>query len=124
MSTPPHDRPTGDGTSWLGLPPMFLPKRDVNMDFSDTETYHPTRSLYVKRYAIEFFRATLPTAINLNTILMVVIVFVSTYREFDHLDMALFLPALIFGVQLVSVLIVALLKWVIVGRYVPRVRPL
>ena len=124
MSTPPRHQSTGDGTSWLGLPPMFLPKRDVNTDFSDAETYHPTRSLYAKRYAIEFFRATLPTAINLNTLLIVVFVFLATYRQLDHFDMALLLPAVILGAQLASVAVVALLKWIIVGRYIPRVRPL
>ena len=73
ISTCPKDQACENGTSWLGLPPMFLPKRNINDSFSQEETYKPTRALYAKRYTIEFFRITLPTAINMATSMMAIL---------------------------------------------------
>jgi len=57
------DLPAKDGSSWFGSPAVFLPKRDINHDFSAERTYKPTRKLFFLRYCIEFFRVTLPTTL-------------------------------------------------------------
>ena len=61
--TPPKGKVTASGTSWLGTPAMYLHKRDINTDFSETQTYSPTKLLYAKRLPIEFFRVILPTTV-------------------------------------------------------------
>ena len=124
LSTCPKDQACENGTSWLGLPPMFLPKRDINDSFSQEETYKPTRALYAKRYTIEFFRVTLPTAINMATSMMAIFAFAFFYGKISTFLMILLLPILILAQQLVGALIVVALKWIVVGKYVPRVKPL
>jgi hypothetical protein len=49
-----------DGTSWLGSPPMELPRRQAGSCFAETSTYSPTKLLVLQRLFIEFFRITLP----------------------------------------------------------------
>jgi hypothetical protein len=49
-----EDLPVKDGTSWFGSPAVFLPRRDINHDFSSERTYKPTKKLFFYRYFIEF----------------------------------------------------------------------
>jgi carbonic anhydrase/acetyltransferase-like protein (isoleucine patch superfamily) len=50
-----------DGTSYLGSPPMLLPRRQqAQGTFDAASTFHPTYWLYAKRLTYEFFRITMP----------------------------------------------------------------
>jgi hypothetical protein len=53
--------PAKDGTNWFGSPAVFLPRRDINHDFSAERTYKPSKKLFFYRYFIEFFRVVLPS---------------------------------------------------------------
>src|SRR5207249_719858 len=70
QSVPPA--PTVDpGTSWLGSPAIFLPRRQASEKFDDTVTFQPPPRLVACRLAIEFLRVVLPAT------LMYVLVLVS-----------------------------------------------
>ena len=56
-----QDLPAPAGTSWFGSPALFLPKRDINTEFSVDRTYKPNRKLFALRYFVEFFRLVLPS---------------------------------------------------------------
>jgi non-ribosomal peptide synthetase-like protein len=119
--------PTADvapGTSWLGSPPLFLPKRDVHEEFAEAQTFRPSRRQLRTRYAVEFFRIVLPSS------LLALSTFATLY-SLSYLTghvpvwgVVLALPVLAVAASMVVVLLVAAMKWTIMGRYRPRVEPL
>jgi non-ribosomal peptide synthetase-like protein len=123
LSVPPAG-PVEADTSWLGSPAIFLPRRQVSERFDEGVTYRPSPRLVACRLAIEFFRVTLPPT------LMYALVVLCGAAE-DGLATALpagavvaLLPATYFGGALLVTGVVAALKWLVVGRYRPRVVPL
>lgn len=123
LSTPPT-RGVGRGTSWLGSPPIFLPKREVYDNFSEDTTFNPPRWKVGMRYFVEFFRITLPaTLLGLSTFFTLwVVSYLSRTWPFWGIVGISGLVAM--AGSLLVTLVVALLKWVLVGRYRPRVEPL
>jgi non-ribosomal peptide synthetase-like protein len=123
LSVPPA-RPIEPGTSWLGSPAIFLPRRQASEKFDEGLTYRPPARLVACRLAIEFFRVTLPA------------VLLSTFGLLGTLAAAWLAPvlptpllaAVLPGVGLASALglylTVVALKWLVVGRYRPRVAPM
>ena len=61
QSTPPQAT-IYPGSSWLGLPPMYLPRRQVVEGYTEEQTFKPCLGAYALRYGYEFFRITLPPA--------------------------------------------------------------
>jgi non-ribosomal peptide synthetase-like protein len=124
LSIPPKGKVTATGTSWLGTPAMYLHKRDINKDFSETQTYSPTKSLYAKRLTIEFFRVILPS--NILYILSILSL-VSLYYMITTLPFwgaVLVSPFIVFTFGIAAALIVALVKYTLMGVYKPKARPL
>lgn len=112
-------------TSWLGNPPIFLPRRELYEDFGDEQTYRPPRRKVVARYLVEAVRITLPAS------LLAVSVFATLHLASRVAGagapwwlVALAVPGAALLSGLGVVVVVALLKWALVGRYRPRVEPL
>lgn len=116
--------PAKDGTNWFGSPAVFLPRRDVNHDFSSERTYKPSKKLFCYRYFIEFFRVILPSTFFI--FMAGIITDVTSYMQIERSlsELILWFPLLYIGVSIIGVFITALLKWVIVGKYVPQNKPL
>ncbi|WP_162163164.1 hypothetical protein [Segatella paludivivens] len=116
--------PAKDGTNWFGSPAVFLPRRDVNHDFSSERTYKPSRKLFCYRYFIEFFRVVLPSTFFI--FMAGIITDITSYMQIerDLSELILWFPLLYIGVSIIGIFITALLKWVIVGKYVPQNKPL
>jgi non-ribosomal peptide synthetase-like protein len=111
-------------TSWLGSPAIFLPRRQASQQFGDELTYQPSPSLVAWRLAIEYFRVTLPATILLLTLLIGAYVMVKLATILTPLVLLVLMPTLTMGLGVASTLVVVLLKWLIIGRYRPRVEPL
>ncbi|MBW3496709.1 Pls/PosA family non-ribosomal peptide synthetase [Bacillus sp. FDAARGOS_1420] len=124
MSIPPEEKEPSNDTSWLGSPSIFLPKRDINTTFSEEETYHPTRSLYIKRLMIEFFRITLPGsfAIWISSFLLFTLREETRYLSVGGI-IALF-PFFVVLSGLLATGVVALIKKLLIGRYEQTAKPL
>lgn len=118
------DLPAKDGTSWFGSPAVYLPKRDINRDFSTERTYKPTKKLFIERYAIEFFRVVMPT--TLFILMAALITDAASYLQVEKEigELMLIFPFLYLGTGILATLITALLKWVIIGKYKPEKQPL
>ena len=122
-SVPPPEG-VAPGTSWLGSPPFFLPRRELFEEYTEAETFAPPRRQVRARYAIEFLRIVLPSS------LLGVAMFATLYAlswiagRWDTTTTVLIAPLVALTSSLCVVLFVAALKWVVVGRYRPRVRPL
>jgi non-ribosomal peptide synthetase-like protein len=118
------DLPAKDGTSWFGSPAVFLPKRDINRDFSAKRTYKPSARLFVLRYFIEFFRVILPATMFIA--LAALITNVVSYLQVEKSLWELFyvFPFLYLSAAILGMLVTAMLKWLIIGKYKPAKKPL
>jgi non-ribosomal peptide synthetase-like protein len=113
-----------DGTSWLGSPPLFLPRREDSPRFGDRLTYHPARWRVAQRLVIESVRIVLPGSLLTLAAVAALSLAVAIRRAAGGVVTVLALPGLVIAAGLAVVLTVALLKWLLVGRYRPRVEPL
>ena len=128
LSTPPAniERKYINDSSWLGAPPMYLPKRQESVKFSDDLTFRPTNKLYFQRGIIELFKITLPYAIT-SIILILFYDLIDNYYDHSgrHLVYTLCLaPILLLALIAVSALITVLFKKVLIGTYAPANKPL
>ena len=110
--------------SWLGSPPILLPRREKSCSFSQERTFQPPRKLRLTRGSIEIFRVTLPAA----GFVLVATAVLDSIINISHLlglgTALLFLP-IVYGLSCVTVIfIVALAKWIIMGRFRPFTHPL
>jgi non-ribosomal peptide synthetase-like protein len=120
----PTGQPIGSATSWLGSPAIFLPRRQESQKFGEGVTYCPRASLVAWRYIIEYFRVTLPMSIAALMLFVTSVITMTLATQLTPLSLLLLLPLLLIGMGLISALIVVVLKWMIVGKYRPRVEPL
>lgn len=118
------DLPAKDGTSWFGSPAVYLPKRDINHDFSAEQTYKPSKLLFVQRYIIEFFRVILPVTffIFFAALITYAVSYLQVEKDLDELFIVF--PLLYISAAILGVFFTALLKWLIIGKYVPAKKPL
>jgi non-ribosomal peptide synthetase-like protein len=116
--------PAPNGTSWFGSPAVFLPKRDINQEFSFERTYKPTRWLFFLRYCIEFFRVILPTTLFIACAASITHIVSYLQVEKSLWELFFVFPFLYAGAALVGALVMALLKWAIIGKYRPARKPL
>lgn len=105
------------GSSWFGLPPFELPRREV-VDVDRRLTHEPSRIRYANRVFWELSRGALP--------LVPLLVLVGWFRGVAALEAAASPAWLWIGVPLSSLaavgalcLVVLLLKWVLLGRVRP-----
>lgn len=126
LSAPPpvEAGPVADRSSWLGSPAFFLPQRQKTQGFSDEQTFHPTRTLWLERGSIELLRVILPPAgfISLTSVLLSAVLVMQDHVSFWQL--LLVFPLLYAKCAVVAALAVVFLKWALMGRYKPCERPL
>lgn len=112
------------GTSWLGSPSIFLPARELYDEFTDDSTFEPPRRKVLARYVVEFVRIVLPASLLALSTFGTLFVLSLLATVLPLWAMVLLTPAIALAFSLLVVLLVALMKWSIVGRYRPRVEPL
>ncbi|HEX6493555.1 MAG TPA: Pls/PosA family non-ribosomal peptide synthetase, partial [Candidatus Dormibacteraeota bacterium] len=112
-------------TAWLGSPAIFLPRRQPSDAFGEGLTYRPSRRLVAARLAIEYVRATLPaTMLTLGVLVGALLELDIARSDASGLLLVGVTPAVALGMGAYAALAIAALKWLIVGRYRPRVEPL
>ena len=112
------------GTAWLGSPAFFLPRRERFDEFTEAETYTPSRRLVRARYAIEFLRIVLPSSILGLATFATLYGLSALALDWGTVATVLLAPVVALASSTAVVLGVAALKWAVVGRYRPRVEPL
>ncbi|MGW4529245.1 Pls/PosA family non-ribosomal peptide synthetase [Amycolatopsis sp. NPDC004378] len=123
-----HTRAPGagspDGSSWLGTPPIRLPRRQDSGSFADELTFRPTRLRVLERLVIEFFRVVVPGSLLAAAGYLVLLAQLWATRTAGPMAAIGVTPvaALLGGFGVV--LAVVAVKWLVVGRYRPRVEPL
>jgi non-ribosomal peptide synthetase-like protein len=124
VASVPPTRPVDPETSWLGSPAIFLPRRQTLEGFSEEVTYRPPRRLVAWRLGIEYLRVTLPATLLSAVGLAVGLAELRLATRLPALGLVAEAPATGLAAGLATVLLVALVKWLVVGRYRPRVAPL
>ena len=112
------------GSSWLGSPPIFLPRRQPSGEYPERLTYRPSRGRVAARLAIEYFRVTLPASLLGAAALLEVLAIMYLAARERFLTLWALLPLLALAGGVLVLLAVVVLKWAIVGSYRPRVEPL
>jgi non-ribosomal peptide synthetase-like protein len=111
-------------SSWVGSPAVFLPVRQVSLNFSEAQISKPPFRLWLLRGAIEAVRILLPPTV-LVVLSSFLILSVMLLREVLSIVEILALFPLIYGTAgLLIVLFTVALKWLIVGRWYPTQQPL
>jgi non-ribosomal peptide synthetase-like protein len=111
------------GSSWLGCPAIFLPRREAAPSFAERLTYKPPFRLLAYRLFVELFRSVLPASLfyALGT---TVTTLGSRLPLHTTAAAVLAMPWLYLVSAAALTLVAVVLKWAIVGRYHPRVEPL
>jgi len=124
VHTPAPPDEVSAGTAWLGSPPIPLPRREVVEGFPGELTYSPSRRRFVGRLAIEYVRVTLPATVSALVALVVVVAQFRLTTIVAPPVLVALTPVLVLLGGLFAFLAVVGLKWVVIGRYRPRVAPL
>jgi non-ribosomal peptide synthetase-like protein len=113
------------GTSWLGSPAIFLPKRQSVGTFADSVTYKPKAPLVAYRLLVEFFRVVLPASLLffLGTLVTVAVRQVMPLLTNPAAIVAV-MPAIYLACAVVTTLLAVGIKWLTIGKYRPRIEPL
>jgi non-ribosomal peptide synthetase-like protein len=122
-TVPPSDGVTA-GSSWLGSPAMFLPRRQESEAFDEKLTFRPGRRKLVGRLAIELLRVTLPDSVLAAAVYLALLAVSFVAERAAAWAVVVATPAILLASGLGVVLLVALCKWAVVGAYRPRVEPL
>jgi len=122
LSLSPRD--AAPSSSWLGSPPIALPRRQLFDGFDDTHTVTPPCRLVALRLVIEAIRILLPGV-------LIGLAGAATYDSLIAIHNHLGLGATVALAPIVEAvwggamaLLVVGVKWALVGRYRPRVDPL
>ncbi len=124
LSTVNVQTPVSDGTSWLGSPPIFLPKRQKVEEFGDAQTFTPSAKLIWQRRLIDFCKILLPMTIFISLACIVIQLVFSDFGASRIEVLLALMPLIYISAGIACILLFALLKQLLVGRYKPGVHPL
>jgi non-ribosomal peptide synthetase-like protein len=119
LSSPP--RSSADGTSWLGLPALELPR--VREPTDPARTTNPPRRLVVARGAMEALRILLPGSVSIVLGGFVLFASLSIGAHAGGWVMLGAAPAVLLAASVAAVLTAIAVKWLLMGRYRPGVHP-
>ena len=120
---PSPDKAARAGASWLGSPPISLPRRQPSKEFPVQTTYAPTRNLRLQRGAFEILRVTLPTAGFIIVLTTVLTVTLELWGRVGTGVAFLLMPIVYAASCAALALVVAAAKWAIMGRFQPFEHP-
>jgi len=123
LSVPPRGK-IEPGTTWLGSPAIYLPRRQESQHFPESETFRPTRARYIERLFYEYFRVTLPSTLYFLAMTLIIPVMIFLLNSSSLPVASLGTAALLFVAGVGVSLVVAIIKWWLIGTYRPLVKPL
>jgi non-ribosomal peptide synthetase-like protein len=112
------------GSSWLGSPSFNLPRRELYEQFTEAQTFSPSRGRVRARYAIEALRIVLPSSILATAMFATLYGLAFLAVNWGTAATVVLAPLVALLSSVVVVVLVAALKWTLVGRYRRRVEPL
>ncbi|HXE40808.1 MAG TPA: Pls/PosA family non-ribosomal peptide synthetase [Azonexus sp.] len=112
------------GDTWLGSPPINLPAREQTTGFPEELTFHPSRMRRLGRGLVEACRIITPHAAVIAVGYTVVLNVMPLAEAGRWAAVAWYLNSagLLYGVG--TFLFVAILKWLLIGRYDKQAQPM
>ncbi len=125
-SISPRNREDASSTNatWLGSPPIKLPRHQLSDKYSEEKTYQPSLKLKIKRGLVELLRITLPPAGFILVSTAVLEGTLSMWRTFGLWTAIALIPVWYASVGAIMCLSVISAKWLVAGRYKPFAHPL
>jgi len=127
LSTPPEEKQMTDNAAkdWFGSPAIPLPRRQESNLFPPELTIKPTKLRHAARALVEFIRIILPeSAIICSSILFIAYGHDLVTQE-PLWKIILYFPFYyLFYMGLPAFLLTVLLKWVFIGKYTARQKPM
>ena len=127
LSTPPDEKQlsANDAKDWFGSPAIPLPRRQQSHPFPPELTIHPKKRRKIARGIIEFIRIILPE----SAIICCSILFIAYGHDLivdePLWKIILYFPFYyLFFMGIPAFLLTVLLKWVFIGKYKPKQRPM
>ena len=123
-SRAPENHLMRDGDTWLGSPPINLPARETVTGFPEHLTFRPSPQRRLARGLIEAFRIIAPHAIVIAvgyTVVLDLMPFAAA-GMWGTVARSLAITGLAYGVG--TFVFIALLKWLLLGRYRKRSTPM
>jgi non-ribosomal peptide synthetase-like protein len=127
LSTPPDDAQMAksDARDWFGSPAIPLPRRQESNPFPPELTIHPKPARKLARGLVEFIRIILPE----SAIICCSILFIAYGHDLVTQEplwkIILYFPFYyLFYMGVPAFLLTVLLKWVFIGKYKPKQRPM
>lgn len=125
LSSPPsRTEPIPNGSDWLGLPGFRLPNRQKVGDFDTKLTYKPSFSLYFQRAIIDGLRILIPAYTSFALGLTGIGTLLYLYQTYGFNVMLAVTPLLAIALAVTAVMSVVALKWAVMGRFDPVIKPL
>ena len=127
LSTPPSEEQMAANTArdWFGSPAIPLPRRQESTPFPPELTIHPKLGRKIARGLVEFIRIILPeTAIICGSILFIAYGHDLVVDEPLWYTIVMFPFYYLFFMGIPAFLLTVLLKWVFIGIYKPKQRPM
>ncbi|WP_122420799.1 Pls/PosA family non-ribosomal peptide synthetase [Pseudomonas viridiflava] len=122
-STPPNNE-LADGDTWLGSPPINLPAREQASGYPESLTFKPSVLRRLARGLIEGIRIVTPNAVMI-AVGYTVMLDLMPLTEQDRWGAVMVYLALIgLAYSVGNFLLVAGLKWLLIGRYQKRATPM
>ncbi len=124
QSSAPPNALLAPGQTWMGSPPMLLPARETIETPDVSLTFNPAPWRRLMRGSIEAIRIVLPMAFLISAGYVIV------YKVMDFADegdwLGSFGAAMLCGIlyACASFGLVWALKWILIGRYKPRLAPM
>ncbi len=124
LSAAPPNGAMHSGDTWLGSPAMHLPAREQTAPTKDSLTYSPALRRRIGRGAVEAFRIAAPHAlvIAIGYAIVLDVMPLAAADRWGLVTAELALAGVLFG--LTTFVWVAVLKWLLIGRYVQRSAPM
>lgn len=123
-SKPPENSAIKPGDTWFGSPPIHLPTRQKVDGIGANWTYEPSRWRRLGRGVFEAFNLSLPSMLFITCGTLAVEVFTPTILARDYQTFLLLFLAASVIIPIVMTLVVAGIKWSLMGRYVPTMKPM
>ena len=123
-SKPPANEAMSAGETWFGSPPIKLPVRQRFDGVGANWTYEPSRARRLGRAAFEAFSLSMPTMLFITFGTLAVEWFAPAILEQRYGTFLAEFLAVSVAIPAAMVAVVILVKWLLMGRYEPTVKPM
>ncbi|MHB2169635.1 Pls/PosA family non-ribosomal peptide synthetase [Alsobacter sp. R-9] len=123
-SKPPANDVIQAGDTWFGSPPIQLPTRQKVDGIAANWTYAPSKLKRVGRAVFEAFNLSLPTMLFITFGTLAVELFLPSVENREWLTFAALFLAAGVAISVAMTLVVVGVKWALMGRYVPTMKPM